>query len=84
MTGVAADSVTALAADDNLIEVMRKAIEDELVEWRDDTRFMVCGNGFSIRDKDGTPSPIIRFRTDIGLRIALHAAAEYLKTEDHA
>jgi hypothetical protein len=68
----------AVVEDVELLEVMRKAIEDELIDWRDEMRFMVCGNGFSIREKDGSPSPIIRFRTDIGLRIALNALAKHL------
>lgn len=68
-----AEALADVLADDAAIEVMRKAIEDELIEWRDEMRFMICGNGFSVCEKDGSPSPIIRFRTDIGLRIGLSA-----------
>ena len=76
---IRAEDVTALVEDDALIEVMRKAVEDELVEWRDEMRFMACGNGFSIRSREGEPSAIIRFRTDIGLRLALRALARHLE-----
>lgn len=71
-----ADAVRAYLTSDDTVERMRKAIEDELIEWRDAQRFMVCGNGFTVREKDGEPSPIIRFSTDVGLRIALAAATE--------
>ena len=70
--------ITEVLDDPELLEVMRKAIEDELIEWRDERRFMACGNGFAVREKDGSPSPIIRFRTDIGLRIGLKALADHL------
>lgn len=70
--------VATLIDDAELLEVMRKAIEDKLIEWRDEMRFMICGNGFSVCERDGSPSPIIRFRTDVGLRIGLRALAEHL------
>lgn len=44
----------------------------DLLELRD-------GNGYTVREKDGTPSNIIRFRTDMGLRIALAAIAKHLE-----
>ena len=74
-----AETIRAIVDDWDLVEVGRKAIEDELIDWRDNRRFMVCGNGFSVCENDGTPSPIIRFRTDIGLKIALRAIAKHLE-----
>lgn len=81
MSAVTAEALRALAEDGELIEVARKAIEDELIEWRDSMMFTICGNGFAIRGKDGTPSPIIRFRTDVGLCIALEAIAKHLEAK---
>lgn len=62
-----------LADDGALVEAARQAIEDELIDWRDERRSMLCGNGFTVREKDGSPSEVIRFRTDIGFRIGLRA-----------
>jgi hypothetical protein len=70
-----------LAENDKLIEVGRLAIEDELVKWRDDRLSVFCGNGFSIREFDGTPSTIIRFGTEHGLKIALTAIIQHLEKE---
>lgn len=67
--------------NDELLEVGRKAIEDTLVEWRDDrlsTPFR--GNGLVIRESDGKDSHIIRFGPEIALRIGLKAIAEHLTT----
>lgn len=71
-SGAVIDADT-LADDEALVEAARKAIEDELIDWRDEGRFMLCGNGFTVREKDGSPSEIIRFRTDLGFRIGLRA-----------
>ena len=69
----------AVAEDDNLLEVGRKAIEDTLIDWRD-SRLSECGrgNGFAVREEDGSPSNIIRFGPETGLRIALKAIADHL------
>lgn len=53
---MSADVVAALRtlADDHelLRNVARRAIEDELVDWRDNRRFMLRNNGFVIRESD--------------------------------
>ena len=57
-----------------LLEIGRKAIEDELVEWRDNRLSMFTrGNGLVIREKDGTESSMIRFGPETALRIGLKA-----------
>lgn len=57
-----------------LLEVGRKAIEDVLVEWRNNriSEFN-SGNGLVIRERDGRDSSIIRFRPDTALRIGIQA-----------
>lgn len=39
-----------------LLEVGRKAIEDELVEWRDSGMFTLRNNGLVIKYRDGSES----------------------------
>lgn len=74
-----AEELERLAENNELLEVGRKAIEDELVEWRDSRLFVLGrGNGFAIREKDGSPSDVIRFGAETGLRIALKAIAKTL------
>ena len=59
---------------DETIEIGRKAVEDELIDLRN-RRISILnrGNGFCIREKDSTPSSMIRLATEDGLRIALEA-----------
>ena len=56
------------------LEIGRKAIEDVLIEWRDN-RLSECnrGNGLVIREKDGKDSSIIRFGPETALRIGISA-----------
>lgn len=62
------------------LERARKVVEDELIDWRDEGRFVLRRNGLAIRNKDGSGSEIIRFGFEDGLRIAvrdnLRAASE--------
>jgi len=69
--------LAALADDDELIEVGRKAIEDALVEFRNGHLSEVGrGNGLVIFQKNGTPSDVIRFGPEMALSIGLKAIAE--------
>ena len=66
-----------ILADESLVEVGRKAIEDRLVEFRDSR--LSCplrGNGLVIREFDGQPSNIIRFGPETAITIALQAILE--------
>lgn len=73
------DELRKLADDHELLwTVARKAIEDELVEFRDGGISVIRNNGFVIRYSDGTSSDIIRFGPETGVRIALLAIAEHL------
>lgn len=71
-------------ADDNelLYNVARRAIEDELIEWRDSRLSMpLRRNGFVVCEKDSEPSSVIRFGPETGVRIALNALAAHLESE---
>lgn len=77
-----ADELLKLAENDSLLEVGRKAIEDELLEWRDRRLSeMMRHNGFVCREPDGTDSSVIRFGPETGVRIALKAIAKKMKEE---
>ena len=65
-----------VADNDELLEVGRKAIEDELIEWRDNRLSMFNrGNGLVVREKDGKDSSVIRFGPETALKIGLKAIA---------
>jgi len=66
-----------------LLEIGRRAIEDSLVEFRDDriSEFN-RGNGFVVREKDGKSSNVIRFGPETGLRIALKAIGKHLESNN--
>jgi hypothetical protein len=74
-------SLRELADDEELLwTVARRAIEAELIEFRDSRLSMLNrNNGFVIKETDGTPSEIIRFGPEIGVRIALRAIADHLE-----
>ncbi len=68
--------------DNGLLEAGRKAIEDTLVEWRDNRLSEFNrGNGLVIREKDGQDSHIIRFGPETALRIGLKAIRQALFAE---
>jgi len=70
----------SIADNEELLEIGRKAIEDELVSFRDD-RISVLGrgNGLVIREKDGQESSTIRFGPEDALRIGLKAIAKHIE-----
>lgn len=74
-----------LADDSGLLwTVARRAIEDELIEWRDSRMFVLRNNGFVVKEMDGSPSDVIRFGPEVGVRIALRALADHLEQEADA
>ena len=77
---IVAAGLRRLADDQQVLwEVARAAIEDQLIEWRDDRLSMpLRNNGFVVKEKDGTASSIIRFGPEDGVRIALLALADHL------
>jgi len=64
---------------DELLEVGRKAVEDTLVEWRDNRLSeFTRGNGLVIRERNGKNSDIIRFGPETALRIGIKAMLQKL------
>lgn len=73
-----AEALVSITDDPQLMEVARKAIEDELTDWRERRLSTLRGNGLVIREKDGTPSQIIRFGPEVAMVIGLRALAKHL------
>jgi hypothetical protein len=65
--------VAEIEIDDEALEVARKTVEDALVERRDSHMFMIGGNGFHIRNYDGSDSSIMRMSTAMGLSLGIKA-----------
>jgi hypothetical protein len=72
----------ALAKNEELLEVGRRAVEKMLVEFRDSRLSEQRGNGLVIKEKDGTLSSTIRFGMETALKIAFKAMAEHRKSEE--
>lgn len=83
--GKLAGVLETISEDKELLEIGRRAIEDELVEWRNDRLSTFNrNNGLVIREKDGKESSVIRFGPEDALRIGLKAIAEAKRREvDH-
>jgi hypothetical protein len=75
----AAGYLRDVANDRELLEIGRRAIEDLLVELRDDRIAMLRNNGLVIKEKDGRPSDTIRLGPEDALRIGLKAIADKLE-----
>lgn len=67
-----------------IYSVGRLAVENHLISLRD-ARISILGrgNGFCVREKDGTPSHVLRLSTEDGITIALTAIAKYLEERQH-
>lgn len=74
------EELETLADDPALLEIGRKAVEDVLIEFRDDRISVARNNGLVCKEKNGTPSDVIRLGTEVALKIALKAIAEHLKS----
>ncbi len=77
-----ATELLELAESTELLEVARRAVEDELVELRD-ARISILNrrNGLVIRERDGSKSSLIRLPIEAAMRIGLRAIAESLSEE---
>ncbi len=73
-----------VASSPELIEVARKAIEEQLQEWRDSRlSMMMRGNGLVIKEKDGSASHIIRFGPEQAMTIGLEAIAKHIEASKY-
>ena len=70
-----------IAARSDLLEIGRRAIEDQLIEWRDMRLSQpLRANGLVVSEKDGTPSDVIRFGPEHALKIGIKAISEHLES----
>jgi hypothetical protein len=84
ITPLAGDSRVGLlddiGKDEELLEIGRLAVENELIARRD-SRIGIIGrnNGLVCKERNGEPSDIIRMPPEEAIRIALDAIADYIK-----
>lgn len=63
-----------IIVDDELLEVGSKAVEEQLIKYRDHRMSEpLRANGCVIRERDGRDSSVIRFGMETALRVALQA-----------
>jgi hypothetical protein len=85
-----AAALRAIADDPELMIAAHLAVEGHLVELRDSSMFIggpngLPANGFVIRNRDSSPSEIIRLGTRPGIQLAIQAIADKIEKEaDHA
>lgn len=82
----AAALLRRIADDPELMQAAHLAIEDELIELRDSCMMIgssvgLPANGFVVREKDGSPSPVIRLGTRPGIVMALKAIADRIDAD---
>ncbi len=74
-----ANSLLKIVDDPVLLEIGRKAIEDELIWFRDERLSEFSrNNGLVCREANGKPSDVIRFGPEVAVKIALKAIAAHL------
>lgn len=79
VSGTPAGILRYVAADACLLEIGRKAVEDLLVELRDDRVAQLRNNGLVIKEADGKSSDTIRLGPEDALRTGLLAIAAALE-----
>jgi hypothetical protein len=77
MTSQGIKALKAILQNEELLEVARRAVEDELVERRNARIAVLRNNGLVIKEMDGTSSTIIRLGTEHALKIGLNAIIQY-------
>lgn len=53
------------------LTVLHVYMEDILIEFRDGRLSELCANGLVVRERDGTPSPMIRIGTRAACRMII-------------
>lgn len=76
-----AKALRKIASDEELMEVVRFAVENALVEFRDSRIFQIRNNGLVIKEKDGTNSHIIRMGMEEAMAIGLKAIADHFESK---
>lgn len=66
-------TINEIIENPKLQEIARKAVEDVLVEFRDDRISQIRGNGLVIAERTGENSSIIRLGMEQAIVIALKA-----------
>lgn len=66
---------------DEELEIARKAVEDVLIDFRDSRIALLRNNGLVCKEKDGTPSSVIRLGMESALHIAVKAINEHRKNK---
>lgn len=77
-----AKAVAIILDNHELLETARKGIEDQLIDLRDSRiGILNVGNGLVVREKDATPSDIIRMPTLVAIKRAFRIILEKLQDE---
>lgn len=71
--------IRGLAHNPELMEVARRAIENELADRRDHSISVLRNTGLVIKHSNGKHSTIIRMATEEVVQVGLKAIAEYLE-----
>ena len=79
MSGRLEEALAERVRDSEVQETARRAVEDELIEWRDEGRSMPFrNNGCVVKYKDGTPTDIIRFGPETAVVVGVDAIKAHL------
>jgi len=73
------EEIRGLTHNPELMEVARRAIENELIERRDQSIMVQRNNGLVIKHSNGEHSTIIRMSSEEAIQVGLRAIARYLE-----
>ena len=71
-----------IATNNVLLEIARRAIEDQLIKNRDEHIFIMRANGVGCRNRDGSESPKYRLNLEDALQIGLLAINNYISENE--
>ena len=66
-----------IAGNEAMLYIIRHVVEDALIDFRDSRIAQIRNNGLVCKEKDGSPSSVIRFGIDHAVRIGLNALADF-------
>lgn len=78
---MSAEELRKIANNDELLEIGRKAIEDLVIEFRDSRIQVMRNNGVCCKERDGTPSDVIRFGPETAIKVGLEAIANFIESQ---